>query len=57
MTAPQNDHAEFIARYHRSAQQPEEPQKQRRRLVIALVLVAAYIAVCVAVSVIMDVQK
>lgn len=57
MTTPQNDHAEFIARYHRSAQQPEEPQKQRRRLVIALVLVAAYIAVCVAVSVIMDVQK
>ncbi|MGZ9109301.1 MAG: ATP-binding protein [Micavibrio sp.] len=51
------DHSEFIARHHRDTKRQDEPVKSRTRLVVAIVLVLLYIGVCIAIALVMDVQK
>lgn len=51
------DHKDFIDRYHRPTQQDEEIRRDRRNLMIAAILVVLYIAVCMVIAAMIDIDR
>jgi len=52
------DHAEFIARHHRTVYPPKEPAKPSfKSMLVAAALILIYFVICVAVAVILDIRR